>query len=273
MGAKLFLHVRICDAHFNSWVCFAVVLVETMPNKKQMVKEIPEMKLGSSDWYNTLPIGIAACCIYNCTFVALVVRAVWVAPKHASIKAGFTVRYRFAFGAFRPDRWWFATIRLAFGLSLNLVQAILPTPHQQLYVTSCMIIMLTMVQYELQPFKFIDANRMDLYFKLAFVVFLIVATSFVNIGDMDDTMATNIRGGYDTLRFCAVFGYLIGSLLHIPLGNAFVFPRRLCTWQSGKNSCPVSRRHGSSSVDVRQSDSQNCCRELRIGPQPNTGRH
>ena len=60
--------------------------------------------------------------------------------------------------AFRPDRWWWAIVRLIWGLSVHRLQVVLPTPQHYLFCTSLMIIVFTLFQYEAMPFNFADAN-------------------------------------------------------------------------------------------------------------------
>lgn len=159
-------------------------LVDKMPNGKPTVKAVPELELGSVERQGVLPIGLASFCIYNVSYFVVVAHAVWVAPHRVTIWPGFPLRYRFAFGALRPNRWWWAIMKVFFGLCVSLPQVTSKDTHTQLYMTSIAFIIVAIVQYELQPLKFIDANRVDLSLKLAVITFLVFSTSFVEVEQM-----------------------------------------------------------------------------------------
>ena len=135
-------------------ITLQLFVTRNMPNDTLMIERVPGLEYGSDDWVRMVPFGIFAFCAYCVGLCSFVARAVWIAPKAAAVWPGFIARSRFAFGAFRPDRWWWVAVSLTFGLSVHLVQGALPTPHQQLYLTTFLMMIYTMVQYEAQPFYF-----------------------------------------------------------------------------------------------------------------------
>ena len=88
-----------------------------------MVREIPEVEYGQDDWQRALPFALLALCVYSLGFMSIVAYAVVVAPRKAAEWPEFMERYRFAFGALRPDCWWWILIQLMYGLSLIVAQA------------------------------------------------------------------------------------------------------------------------------------------------------
>jgi len=164
----------------------ALFLVDPMPNGRDMVKAFPELEYNSDDWRRVWPIGALAFCAYNLSFFVFVARATVMAPKLAATWPDFNQRYGFAFSHLHPDRWWWALPMLALGCGLTAVQVISRNVQTQLYMSIFLLISFTAVQFHIQPFKFDDNNITDLASKLALIVLLVFATSFVDERVMPD---------------------------------------------------------------------------------------
>lgn len=189
-------------------IALMLFLVDPMPNGKNMVKQIPELEFGGNNWLAVWPIGVGAFCMYNLTFLALVTRAVVMAPKLVASDAGFLQRYRFAFGSTRPDRWWWTLANLVFGVSLNLVQVLSRNIQLQLYLTILMFIIFAAFEFQMQPYKFRNNNFVDLFLKYALIIFLVFATAFV------DTASISVQDVERNEHFYAII--MVGVLV-IPM--------------------------------------------------------
>jgi len=163
-------------------ITLMLFLLKPMPNGKDMVKEIPELEYGDKKWHLVWPVGIVAFCIYNVTFLAFVTRAVLLAPRLAAATPAFMERYRFVFGPLRPDRWWWALVKLAFGCALNITQVISRNVQLQLYLSILLFIIVCAAEFQLRPFKYRTNNFVDLFLKGGLITFLVFATAFVDVG-------------------------------------------------------------------------------------------
>ena len=105
-------------------------------------------------------------------------------------------------------------MKVIFGLIVNLVQVTSKDAHTSLYLTTIVFICLAIVQYELQPLKFNDANRVDLSFQAAVIIFLIVATSFIDYAEIGSDVLEDNRSYY---------GYLGLSVLSFAVFLAFCY--------------------------------------------------
>ena len=167
-------------------------ITETMPNGKLMVKIFPEIEYGSSEWWNAVPLSGAAFCICCLSFLTFVTHAVWMAPRMAATWPGFVERYRFAFGAVRPDRWWWALVQLMYCLNLAIVQVISYSVHFRIYLMTFLLIIYVSLCSHVRPWKFLKNNFVDISLQYSLLLFLIVVTSFVqtellNIDELDSS--------------------------------------------------------------------------------------
>ena len=80
-------------------------------------------------------MALLALFVYCFVFLAIVIRAVMVAPKKVGIDPGFLLRYSFAFGSVRPDVWWWILVELSYGLSLTVVKVISFNVLSQIFLT------------------------------------------------------------------------------------------------------------------------------------------
>jgi len=163
-----------------SSITLEMFIYEKMPNGKLMVNRFPELEIESELWYQAFPLSLLAFLAYCVTFVAVIARAVWIAPAAASTWPGFSARYRFAFGALRPDRWWWILGTILYSFAMVLVQVLSSGVYERLYLSTFVLITVLVLQFECNPFKFNVANNADLVLKSALLIFLIVATSFLD---------------------------------------------------------------------------------------------
>ena len=160
-----------------SRMTLTLFLVDPMPSEIQMLKAFPDLVFGSPEWWHVLPIGIGSFCIYCVPFIAFVSKAVLQAPHLAANQPHRLVRYRFAFGSLRPDRWWVAIVLLTFEFSLSMVQVVARNVQDQLYSSIFVLIIFTVILGRLQPFKFKSNNRVDIGTKHALILLMTFATS------------------------------------------------------------------------------------------------
>eukprot|EP00930_Biecheleria_cincta_P092607 TRINITY_DN8259_c0_g2_i2.p1 TRINITY_DN8259_c0_g2~~TRINITY_DN8259_c0_g2_i2.p1 ORF type:complete len:1211 (+),score=137.59 TRINITY_DN8259_c0_g2_i2:532-3633(+) len=153
---------------------------ERMPNGKLMVKAVPDLEFDSPKWREVVPLSVAACALYCGTTLVVTACAVYQAPFWAATCPHFTARYRFAFGALRPDRWWWVLVQVFFGFLTNLVLAISSNAHASLYLSVFVLVIFTGLEYIVLPFKYPENNFADLCLKSALVIFLILSTSFID---------------------------------------------------------------------------------------------
>merc|ERR1712087_799836 len=92
---------------------------DAMPNGKEMIKAYPELEKGSAEWGRLVPISLFTFSVYCGTTLTVVTYVVWKAPRLAAEWPKFTERFRFAFGALRPDAWYWALAQVWFGFMMN----------------------------------------------------------------------------------------------------------------------------------------------------------
>jgi hypothetical protein len=161
---------------------------ETMPNGKIMVKAFPELEFGGADWWAVMPLNLLTSCFYGVTLFSYVCWIVWTAPRRSMTVPGFGARYRFCFGAVRPDRFWWIIVQLTYGTVINLTQIVFPAKnvHSQVYFLLLTLVFLSIFEFRAWPLKFNDNNWVDLTFRLSVVVFLIMATSWIDTSTMNE---------------------------------------------------------------------------------------
>ena len=194
--------------------------VDPMPNGKQMVKAHPDVEFGGPTWKKVLPVQILSCIIHSGMTFAVIVWAVYKAPVAASTDPGFAVRFRFAFGALRTDRWWWVLVHLTFGFSMNLVQAITQNVHFQLYMSIVLLLCITFAQFLFRPFKFDENNAVDLMLKFTLLLFIMLATSYIDSTLMRDGYLAEMNEafGYITVAF-----FILGTLFALYMFVRWVF--------------------------------------------------
>ncbi|CAK0865819.1 unnamed protein product [Prorocentrum cordatum] len=182
-----FVHNLICLVFANLFMSLVVLSLslfytERMPNGKDMVIAFPQLEYGSPSWMLYLPINLFATCLYGLTTYSYVVYAVLTAPRRVGTEPGFLARYRFCFGTKRPDRWWWIMVKMSLGLSLCLVQVVLPADnlHSHVYTSALLMILVSVVIYGSWPWKFDSNNWVDYVCKIALLILLMLTTSFID---------------------------------------------------------------------------------------------
>ena len=141
-----------------------------------------------------MPVTIGKGIIHWGTTVALLTYVVLRATRLAAKWKEFAVRYRFAFGSVRPNRYWWILLQLCFGFMMNFIQAVTRDAHSQLYWLISGIMAFTFVQAVSRPFKFLENNVVDLTCKTVLILFLVFATSYIDYSNMSpsDTERMNM---------------------------------------------------------------------------------
>jgi len=167
---------------------------------KRMVKDIPELEIGTAQWLQVLPLAVVAFCVYAMTFLAFTAHAVYVAPSRAATDPGFESRYRFAFGAFRPDCWWWVLVHTIYSLVLVAVQS-LDQSQMRIYCTTLILIVVIVLQFQVQPYKFTVNNTVDLRLKSSLLIFLVIVSGFIDPGEVS---SASFRQGKETFGMVAL---------------------------------------------------------------------
>jgi len=200
-----------------------LLVSEQMPNGKHMIRQVPQLEYGSPEWSVRIPWNIAAFFAYCVTFISFVAHAVWVAPRRAAEQPGFVLRYRFAFGAFRPDRWYWILASLLYSFSLVVIQCVANDVHWRLYLSIFLLVVVQVIEFELHPFKFILNNRVELIMRSSLLIFLVIATDFV------DDKSLNEKERQDSKNFFEKLAYAVLVIPMLFAGFAvFVWARKWC---------------------------------------------
>merc|ERR1712048_752001 len=173
------------------------------------------MGIGDESWRSVFPIGIFACCLYNITFIVFVAHAIWMAPRWSATWSGFVVRYRFAFGALRPDCWWWALVQLFYGFFVTAVHVSAENVFVRIYLSILILLAIMIPEYRLQPFKFRQNNCVEGVLKSSLLVFLILATSFIDHHTIkeDALDVYQFRNAVIILVvLCLAFSFAIGAI-------------------------------------------------------------
>ncbi|CAK0869734.1 unnamed protein product [Prorocentrum cordatum] len=187
-----FVHNLVClvfSGLFVSLVTLSLSLfyTERMPNGKDMrIIAFPQLEYGSPSWTVYLPINLFATCAYGLTIYTYVAYTVFTAPRRIGTERGFIARYRFCFGTKRPDRWWWILVKMSFGLSLCLVQVVLPANnvHSHVYTSALFMFVITVILYGAWPWKFDSNNWVEVMCKIALIVLLMLTTAFIDVSSM-----------------------------------------------------------------------------------------
>eukprot|EP00929_Paragymnodinium_shiwhaense_P074708 TRINITY_DN38239_c0_g2_i1.p1 TRINITY_DN38239_c0_g2~~TRINITY_DN38239_c0_g2_i1.p1 ORF type:complete len:1351 (-),score=280.55 TRINITY_DN38239_c0_g2_i1:300-4352(-) len=161
-------------------MCLQIFVPDVMPGGNVMVKMMPGLEFGSDDWTSGIAIGIISFIVWCVSFMAFIAHAVWFAPRWIATWPNFIVRYRFAFGALRPDRWWWCLFRIGYSLGLTLLQIVSRTVHTRIYLVTFLILGYTTLCYHFRPFKFEKNNSVELGLQGSLLFFLLIATSFID---------------------------------------------------------------------------------------------
>lgn len=172
---------------FVSIICamLSLFITEKMPNGKMMVAGWPGCEMGSSLWLQAAPVSFLGAVISMC-FFAYIARAVWIAPRYAPVSQAFNDRYRFAFENYRPDRWWWILIELTYYLFLALAQVVTQRVHMRIYLLTFILITNMVVCFEIQPWKYIKNNLVDMTLQICLTGTLVTFTSFIEREAMED---------------------------------------------------------------------------------------
>eukprot|EP00929_Paragymnodinium_shiwhaense_P068154 TRINITY_DN3424_c0_g1_i4.p1 TRINITY_DN3424_c0_g1~~TRINITY_DN3424_c0_g1_i4.p1 ORF type:complete len:1379 (-),score=296.37 TRINITY_DN3424_c0_g1_i4:391-4527(-) len=157
-----------------------IFVPDVMPGGVEMVKMMPGLEIGSDTWNQGVPIALLSFVLYCVSFAAFVAHAVYVAPRWIATWPNFIRRYRFAFGALRPDRWWWCMVRIGYSLGLTVLQIVSRTVHMRIYLVTFLILSYTTMCYHYRPFKFEKCNQVDVVLQGSLVFFLFVAMSFID---------------------------------------------------------------------------------------------
>jgi hypothetical protein len=155
-------------------------VTDTMPSGQVMVKAFPDLEVGSKPWMQAVPVAVFFFCAYCITFLAYVAYAVVKAPKWAGTWPEFSVRYRFAFGVLRPDRWWWCLVQMCYGFGFMIVQVVTPTVHSRIYVMTWLVEAYAFFCFYFGPYKFKQNNAVEVSLQACMLFFLIIATSFID---------------------------------------------------------------------------------------------
>eukprot|EP00929_Paragymnodinium_shiwhaense_P068156 TRINITY_DN3424_c0_g2_i2.p1 TRINITY_DN3424_c0_g2~~TRINITY_DN3424_c0_g2_i2.p1 ORF type:complete len:1292 (-),score=219.66 TRINITY_DN3424_c0_g2_i2:432-4307(-) len=170
-----------------------IFVPDVMPGGKEMVKMMPGLEIGSDTWNQGVPIAILSFILYCVSFAVFVGHAVWVAPRWIATWPHFIRRYRFAFGALRPDRWWWCIARIAYALFLTILQIVSRTVHLRIYLVTLLIIVYTVLVYHYRPFRFEKCNQVDAVLQGSLVFALITAMSFIDTSKIAPTDLESTR--------------------------------------------------------------------------------
>jgi hypothetical protein len=182
-----FVHNLVCLVFVNLFISLVTLSLslfytERMPNGKDMVIAFPQLEHRGHEWMMYLPINLSATCLYGLSTYSYVAYTVLTAPRRIGTEPGFLARYRFCFGTKRPDRWWWIMVRISFGLTLCLVQVVLPANnvHSHIYTSALFMFGMTVVMYGAWPWKYDSNNWIELMCKIALIILLMLTTSFVD---------------------------------------------------------------------------------------------
>jgi len=174
-------------------------VTERMPSGQLMVRTFPDVQVGSPQWIHAVPVAVVAFVAYCITFIAYVAYAVVRAPRWAAEWPDCMVRYDFAFGDFRPDRWWFCLVELCYAVCFMLVQVATPSLYLRIYVWTILVEGYVFLCFRLQPYIFIKSNKVQQGLQACLLLFLIISTSFVNAETMSADELQRIRDSYGVL--------------------------------------------------------------------------
>eukprot|EP00929_Paragymnodinium_shiwhaense_P113110 TRINITY_DN81374_c0_g1_i1.p1 TRINITY_DN81374_c0_g1~~TRINITY_DN81374_c0_g1_i1.p1 ORF type:complete len:1400 (-),score=286.43 TRINITY_DN81374_c0_g1_i1:15-4214(-) len=210
--------VTICS------MALAIFVPDIMPGGVAMVKLLPGLVMDSAEWLQAVPLALCGFCLYCVTFVAWTAQAVWMAPKWVAKWSGFSARYRFAFGALRPDRWWWVLVRISYSLGLTVCQIWSRTVHLRIYSVTFLLLIYAVMCFHLQPFKFRKNNLVDLGLQGSLLFFLLIATSFIDTSRIDAKQLETTRHDFAILAIvllaigaahsCQGFASWLYSLYH-----------------------------------------------------------
>lgn len=186
---------------------------QQMPNGKYMVREIPQLEYGSKEWLFVCPLAVAAFCAYCGIFIAFVTHATVVAPKRAAMSVKFTERYRFAFGALRPDRWWWAEVHVLYSLCLVVIQVVASDVHIRIYLSIFLLMTVLVLEFQAKPFKFHVNTQVDLSMSCSLLVFLVISTTYID---------TRVLNENDLAKTRQLFAWIAVIILCAPVAYASV---------------------------------------------------
>ncbi|CAK0807758.1 unnamed protein product [Prorocentrum cordatum] len=181
---------------------------ERMPNGKDMVIAFPQLEYGSPSWVLYLPINLFATCAYGLTIYTYVAYTVLTAPRRIGTERGFLARYRFCFDTKRPDRWWWVIVKMSFGLSICLVQVVLPANNVHSHIYTSVLAMFTMIVilYGAWPWKFDSNNWVELMCKITLAVLLMLTTSFIDVNSISQVERDRMNNVWAHIIVCTVIG-------------------------------------------------------------------
>jgi hypothetical protein len=155
------------------------------PSKEATLVMFPQVICSSDEWWTMFlhaqiaELGLTA-------FVALILYAVWKAPRDCITDSGFMVRYHFLFGALSAHKWWFIVLVLAYSLILNMVQILSRNGYVQVYCSVMVIMMFTVAQFHLVPYRHHVNNVVDVGLKMGLVMVLVLVTPFIRQVDEEE---------------------------------------------------------------------------------------
>eukprot|EP00927_Polykrikos_kofoidii_P060137 TRINITY_DN55204_c0_g1_i1.p1 TRINITY_DN55204_c0_g1~~TRINITY_DN55204_c0_g1_i1.p1 ORF type:complete len:1380 (-),score=161.46 TRINITY_DN55204_c0_g1_i1:50-3601(-) len=172
---------------FNSisGLSLGMFAAESMPNGFQMTQLYPELRVASELWLRTAPVSAVACCLYCGGFFAYVIKFALTAPKAVSKDTTIAYQYRFVIGPTRPECWWWILIVLAHSFGMRLVQTLSSDVHVVVYLSILLMCTVISVEVHLMPYKFVMANFVDVFLKIAIVLTLILSTAFIRQQEID----------------------------------------------------------------------------------------
>jgi len=132
----------------------------------------------SSTWYEMLPAVMLAAIVYTVAFPAAVIYVVWVAPRSYASDPSFRIRYRFLFGIFTAERFYWSIWLMVSGLGLNLIQVMFRFGQSQLYTLVFWVGMCAICSAEKLPFKYMYCNHTALALDLCLIMVGVLSTSF-----------------------------------------------------------------------------------------------
>ncbi|CAK0846764.1 unnamed protein product [Prorocentrum cordatum] len=214
-----FVHNLVCLVFANLFISlvtlsFSLFYTERMPNGKNMVIAFPQLEYGTSSWKVYLPINLFASVSYGLTMYSYVAYTVFTAPRRVGTEPGFLARYRFCFGTKRPDRWWWIMVKMSFGLSLCLVQVVLPAKnvHAHVYTSALFMFLVTVIMYGAWPWKFDSNNWVELMCKIGLIILLMLTTSFIDVNSVPQIELEQMRNIWAFLIICTLVIIFIVAL-------------------------------------------------------------
>jgi len=163
--------------------------------------------------------------IYSITFLGYMGHAVWTAPRAAATSAGFSTRYRFAFGHLRSSCWWWCLIETGFAFSLVLVQALASNMYITIFLIVLLVIVTATAEFYTRPYKSVQNNYTSIIMKYCMLTCALFLTAFVDGDTTAQDMAVIVIVFAATVPLCLA---TLNILTHSCLMSFCREPDKLC---------------------------------------------